>query len=670
MARAPAADVDAVGFVTRVPGAAAAGRRGRARGGARRRAGAAPRDHDRHRVGRDAGAGRPRPPAPGSATSAPSKGSTGRARLVAGPRAAARRRGPRGRACRRRPPHSAPARARSRRRPGRRGGERRARRARAGPRRRRRPPAPDRRLGPGPARRRRHRAPLLRLGQASERDRLRAAPRRPRPTWSAPAPPSTASASPPTPTSPARPGRALEAVVVRVRSGRRPPHRRRCGGRVTVARVESALPATLRHGGDAGGRDALRPCSSSSLLGSRPVGDGARPRRPAGRRRSARPRPPCSPPSARAGRQLVAVRALEAAALAVAAAALAVPPGRAAHAALTHLPVVRGAGLAPAAAATAGSVAAVGGRSRCSSPALLVVPALRPQDAASGVPRTAGRGLVVRSGADVLVLALAVDRLVAAARATPGGLGHGRRAGASPRCCASPPGRCWRSAPCPLLLGGADLLARRARPLILPLAAIEAARRPQAVAAALLVVLGARRRKLRAWRSSPPGTGRSTTRATCGWAPTSRCCWPRPRRRRRGQGGGGDRRDGVGRGPAQRPRRALGRTPGVPPQLVAVDAQHAPQPCCAAGRRRHDLGRGRRPARPAPTRCTGVPSRQGAQSRPSRGRPPADAPILAAPRLVLQGAAGQRVTLDGDPVPLDGRPHRLALGAPLPAGAR
>ncbi len=434
------------------------------------------------------------------------------------------------------------------------------------------------------------------------------------------------------------------------------------GGRVTVARVESALPATLAAVAtqEAVTRAAVLVVVLLALALS--VTALALAGRLVEALRAAETALLASLGASR--RQLVAVCAIEAAGIAVVAAAVAVPLAGLAHAALTHLPVVRAAGLAAPAAATSGSVAAVLTGALLLA-GLLVVPALRPQDGAG--PGSRGRpGLVVRSGADVLVLALAAVgwwQLRAQPPVTPGT--DAVRVVAPILCLVA--GALLALRVVPLLLGGADLLARRAKALILPLAAIEAARRPQAAAAALLVVLGA---------------------AAGSFGPALLATWDRA------QHDQGDLRVGTdlslllatppAAGDAARVAAATGGTvsaaarrnvlvghwvdPGVPPQLVAVDARHAAQ--LLRGRPPQGTTWGDVTAPLAPLdQVTGVQLAAGAVPTVT-GTASGRAPILAAPRLVLQGAAGERVTLEGDPVRLDGRPHRLALGAPLAAGGQ
>src|SRR4051794_4264582 len=432
------------------------------------------------------------------------------------------------------------------------------------------------------------------------------------------------------------------------------------GGRATVARVESALPATLAAVAtqEAVTRAAVLVVVLLALALSVTA------LALAGRLVEALRAPETALLASlgASGRQFVVVSGVEAAAIAVVAAAVAVPLAGLAHAALTHLPMVRGAGLAAGAGSTSGSVAAIAAGAALLA-GLLVVPALRPRGG-TGAPSRGRPGLVVRSGADVLVLALAVIgwwQLRAQPPVTP--RTDVVRVVAPVLCLVA--GALLALRVVPLVLDGADLLARRARALILPLAAIEAARRPQAAAAALLVVLGA---------------------AAGSFGPALLATWDRA------QHDQGDLRVGTdlslllatppAAGDAARVAAATGGTvsaavrrnvlvghwvdPGVPPQLVAVDARHAAQ-----------LMRGRPPlgttwadvAAPLAPRdqVSGVPVAAGGVPTVT-GTASGHAPILAAPRFVLQGTSGERVTLDADPVPLDGRPHRLALGAPLAAG--
>ncbi|WP_327003576.1 hypothetical protein OHA72_52355 [Dactylosporangium sp. NBC_01737] len=185
-------------------------------------------------------------------------------------------------------------------------------------------------------------------------------------------------------------------------------------------------------------------------------------------------------------RQLAVAATVEAAALAAVAAALAVPASSALHAVLTHLPPLDGAGLAadPAVTGAQTLTVAVGALALA---AVLIVLAVRPGPAPGD--RRNRRELLARSGADVLLVAFA-------------GIGWWQLS-TQPADATTRADAVRVLAPALLLtagaalalrlmlpaLRGADRLARRGRGLVLPLAAFEAARRPQAVAAGLLIGL-------------------------------------------------------------------------------------------------------------------------------------------------------------------------------------
>ncbi|WP_197093490.1 hypothetical protein [Nonomuraea sp. SBT364] len=183
--------------------------------------------------------------------------------------------------------------------------------------------------------------------------------------------------------------------------------------------------------------------------------------------------------------QLAAAALVEAGTLAVLATAVAIPASSALHAGLTRLPPLAGAGLAVSSGVNAVQVLSVAGGALALA-VVLVVPSLR---TSSGGVR-GRRELLARSGADLLLVALAAAGWWQL-RDQPAGS-------------ASPVDAVRVFAPALLLIAGSavalrlvwpalrvvERLARRARGLMIPLAAFEAARRPQAVAAGLLISLG------------------------------------------------------------------------------------------------------------------------------------------------------------------------------------
>ncbi|WP_149202191.1 FtsX-like permease family protein [Actinotalea subterranea] len=184
--------------------------------------------------------------------------------------------------------------------------------------------------------------------------------------------------------------------------------------------------------------------------------------------------------------QLVRQAAAESALLAALAAAAGVPLSLVTFRAVTALPWLAGAGLAGPASVTAPLVVAVASAALLLA-ALLVAPSVRPVDA--GAHRRPRRGLVARSGTDVVLAAVAVAAYVQL-RA------HRVATGAEPD-------PVLVAAPLLVLLAGAVLVlrvlpwvsrlaeghARASRGLVLPLAAWEVSRRPHSTAGAFLLIL-------------------------------------------------------------------------------------------------------------------------------------------------------------------------------------
>ncbi|RZS91706.1 hypothetical protein EV189_0953 [Motilibacter rhizosphaerae] len=366
-----------------------------------------------------------------------------------------------------------------------------------------------------------------------------------------------------------------------------------------------------------------------------------------------------------AGRgQLAAVAGAEAAALAVLAALLALPLSALVHAGLTHLPVLADAGLAAGPRTDRSQVLAVV-VGAVALAAVLVVPALRPDRGERAATRSTLRGAAARSGVDVLLLALALvgwEQL----RDQPT-TGSGRTDAvlvlAPALCLVAGAVLVLRLVPPPL--HALDRLARRARGLLLPLAAFEAARRPQAAAAALLLALAAAEGTfglsfgatwLRAQHDQAalrvgtdlsatvlqppdPGSGAAVLAAAGG---TVSPVTARPVI--------------VGGWAGQ---------PGVTPRLVAVDTTRAG----ALLRGRLDAAGGwaavgRRLAPDRPVR--GIALDSGTSTLTGSAGPGVD--LVATPSLLVQDALGVRAAAEAAPVRLDGRPHPVVLRDPLPPG--
>ncbi|WP_308250400.1 FtsX-like permease family protein [Sphaerisporangium fuscum] len=356
--------------------------------------------------------------------------------------------------------------------------------------------------------------------------------------------------------------------------------------------------------------------------------------------------------------QFAAAATVEAGALAVLATALAIPASSALHAVLTHLPPMAGAGLAVRPAVTGVQVLAVAGGALTLA-AVLVVLAVRPAPTAG--ERRHRRELLARSGADLLLVAFAAAGWWQL-RAQPTGSGSGADAVRvlAPALLLTA-GSALALRLVPPALRGADRLARRARGLVVPLAAFEAARRPQAVAAGLLIALACAAGTFgiafdTTWERSQHDQADlsvGTDLALTLTAPPDA-----------GQGAavsaatGGTVSPATGRGVAV--GQWLGNA-GETPRLVAVDAARAEallRGRLDGGRGWRDVGAALAPAAPA----TGVPVPAGAALTVT-GSATGATPLIMTPRLLLQDATGLRIPCGGAPVPLDGKAH------PLPACA-
>jgi hypothetical protein len=351
--------------------------------------------------------------------------------------------------------------------------------------------------------------------------------------------------------------------------------------------------------------------------------------------------------------RMALVATAEAGALAVLAAALAVPESTLLHAGLSRLSPLAEAGLTTAPAVTATQISAVVSGALALA-VLLVVRAIRPAPAAGERTR---RGLLARSGADLLLVALAAGGWWQL-NSQPGG--------SDPRV-----DTVRVLAPALLLIAGAalalrlvppalaaaDRLARRAGGLAVPLAVAEAARRPQATAAGLLVTLACAAGTFgvafdATWTRSQQdqadlsvGTDLVITLNT----PPSA-----------GQGAAVQAVTGGTVSPATDRGMSVGQWlggNGEPPRLVAVNGARAGDVL----RGRLDEGR----------TWASVGAKLTAKERAGGLTVPAGAAItltdtaskpsglLVTPRLLLEDATGLRATCTGTPMLLDGRPHRL-----------
>jgi hypothetical protein len=330
--------------------------------------------------------------------------------------------------------------------------------------------------------------------------------------------------------------------------------------------------------------------------------------------------------------QLAAVAAAEAGALAVLAALIAVPASALLHAALTHLPALSAAGLAAPPAVTGFQVLAV----------LLGALALVAVLAWPG-----GGGRLVRTGADLVLVALAAVGWWQLHARTDGTRADAVVVAAPALLLAAGVALALRLVPSALRL--ADRLARRGRGLVWALAAFEAARRPQAAAAGMLIGLAC-------------ATGTFGVAYDAGWQQSQReqaalavgtdLALTLDAPPVAGQGGAVQAATGGVVSPAVDRGVAVGQwlgTAGSPPRLVAVDTRKLPEDSPLA------------PAVPA----AGVAVPAGAVLS-LRGTATGPAPLAVTPRLVVQDETGLRTACAVAAVPLDGRAHPLPGCFPAP----
>ncbi|WP_406058663.1 permease [Micromonospora sp. NBC_00860] len=353
-------------------------------------------------------------------------------------------------------------------------------------------------------------------------------------------------------------------------------------------------------------------------------------------------------------RQLAATAALEAGLVAAVAAALAIPASSAVHAGLTHLPPMDDAGLTVRPAIAGAQVLAVTVGALVLA-AVLTVLAIRPVPVA-GDQRTR-RELLARSGADLMLAVFAAAGWWQL---------YAQPSTASPRA-----DTVRVLAPALLLtagaalalrvvlpaLRGADRLAYRARGLVLPLAVSETARRPQAVAAGLLVGLACAAGTFglafdNTWHQSQRdqaalsvGTDLALTLSTA----------PVP-----GEGALVGAATAGAVSPVLDRGTAVGQWlggAGDAPRLVAVDTTRAD--ALLRGRLDGDRGWADVGTTLAPrTRVTGLAVPTGAPLVLS-GTAAGDTPLAVTPRLLLQDTTGLRTSCTGPAVPLDGQDFRL-----------
>ncbi|WP_460461557.1 FtsX-like permease family protein [Angustibacter peucedani] len=366
-------------------------------------------------------------------------------------------------------------------------------------------------------------------------------------------------------------------------------------------------------------------------------------------------------------RQLVAATVAEAALLALVAAVLAVPVAALLHSWLTHRPDLEAAGLAQRPAVTGPLVAVVGAGALLLS-AALAVPGLVGDPAAR--PTSRRRAVVARSGGDLLLVAVVVAAWwqLRGQPATTTSTGTVVLVVDPALCVAAAAAVAVRVVPG--LLGPLARAAARARSLLVPLAALQAARRPYAVTASVLVAVAVASATFAlSWRStwersqadqadlrvgtdlavtlSAPPTGREAAAVRVAAGGTVSAVTTRP--------------VALGRFVGDR---------GAAPVLVGVDARRAGQ--VLRGRLDGDRTWAQVGAALAPAAGpTGLPlpdDGRGLVLTAGLGGGLSGATV--APTLLLQDATGLRTTAAARPVPADHRPHPVVLPDAVPGAQR
>ncbi|MEO3927901.1 FtsX-like permease family protein [Micromonosporaceae bacterium B7E4] len=358
--------------------------------------------------------------------------------------------------------------------------------------------------------------------------------------------------------------------------------------------------------------------------------------------------------------RLAAGAAVEGGTLALLAAALAVPASSLLHSGLTRLPPLAGAGLAGPPGVTAPQVLVIVGGVLVLA-AVLVALAARPVAVAGG--RRDSRGLLARSGADVLLVAFgAVGLWQLHAQATVADSRIDATRVVAPTLLLAA-GAALALRLVPPALHGVERLARRARGLALPLAAFEAARRPQAVAAGLLIGLACGAGTFgvafgATWERSQYDQADLSVGTDLAIALTAPPV--------AGQGAAVSGATGGTVSPAAERGVAVGQwlgTAGDAPRLVAVDTGRAG--ALLRGRLDGDRSWAEVGAVLAPpSRAVGVAVPAGT-ALALTGTATGSTPVVVTPRLVFQDATGLRTTCTGELVPLDGAVHRLPECVPV-----
>ncbi|MBT0769586.1 ABC transporter permease [Kineosporia sp. J2-2] len=367
-----------------------------------------------------------------------------------------------------------------------------------------------------------------------------------------------------------------------------------------------------------------------------------------------------------AGRgQLLLLAVGEALGLALVASVIAVPASSLVHAALTHLPALEQAGLAAGPGVSPAQVAVILAGAVVLA-LVLLLPVLQ-ADPARVEGTRGGAGVLVRSGADLALVALAAVGWWQLRVQPVSGEGVDLVRILAPGVfLLAGSALTVRLTGLPLRL--ADRLARRSTRLVLPLAAFEAARRPQATAAALLLVLAVAAGTFglafgATWQRSQADqadlvVGTDVSVALAGSVQT-------------GQGPALAAATGGTVSPVLDRDVPVGQWiggAGDPPHLVALDASQA-----------GTLLRGRLPG--ASWEQIGAGLTAGSATVSSvvlggqgtvemSGTADAGPPMLVTPRLVIEDGSGVRSACVLPTVLLDGTTHELGLCDALPEGAR
>ncbi|AGL16575.1 FtsX-like permease family protein [Actinoplanes sp. N902-109] len=353
--------------------------------------------------------------------------------------------------------------------------------------------------------------------------------------------------------------------------------------------------------------------------------------------------------------QLAAAAVLEAVALALTATALAVPVSALVYSGLSHLPPMAGAGLTTGPVLTGAQVLAVlAGASALA--VVLVLIAIRSEVAQRERGR---RDVLARSGADLLLVAFAA---LGWWQLHAGGTGTDLLQVLAPALMLIA-GSALALRLVPPALRIADRIARRSDGLPVPLAAFEAARRPQAAAAGLLICLAAATGTFAVafdstWHRSQAdqadlavGTDLAVALST---PPVA------------GQGAAIKTATGAQAvSPVVHRGLAIGQWfgDGAPPRLVAADTTQANRVFrgrLSGGQDWAQATRGLAPGTPV----HGVPLPAGGTfslAVTATG----DLPLSVAPALLLQDPAGLRTLCTGPPVALDGVRHPIAGCLPV-----